>query len=145
MEDDLNMKKIALLFVITTMMFIFTSCIGSMQNQQNALQPLTLTIDSPVKAGKPYPAIMICSLNVPSVDNVKGHFYWNQEGPFEYSLATSDMLNDPNLGRCALITFNLYTGRPSTYTISGYITYRNPQTGTVHRTKIVSAGKIKVE
>ncbi len=112
--------------------------------QASLMKALSFQIKSPVRAGQPYPAVMLCSMPAAGVDNVMGYFFWNQEGPFEYSLDKFEEVNDRRHGRCAKLKFMLYTGRPSTYTISGYVTYRDTATGAIGTTNTVSAGAVTV-
>lgn len=106
-----------------------------------------LTINSPVKAGNPYPAIMLCTkLPAGGIDTVTGYFFWNDEGPFEYPVAKmGDSAKSQKHATPLRLEFMLFTGNPNTYTISGYITYREKSTGKLGQTGKVSAGAVKVE
>jgi len=106
-----------------------------------------LTINSPVKAGIPYPAVMHCAkLPAGGIDTVTGYFFWNNEGPFEYPVdKMGDYAKSRRLGTPLRLEFMLYTGNPNTYTISGYVTYREKATGKTGTTGKVSAGAVKVE
>ena len=135
------------LLVIAMIVFI-AGCAGTgpvpQGDNADAMQALSLTIKSPVKATVPYPAAFICTMPKTGVDNVKGYFFWNQEGPFEYPLQKYEDVQTKQ-GKQPRLTFFLYTGRPDTYTISGYLVYREITTGKMGKTEKISAGPVTVK
>jgi len=138
------MKKIAVFFVIAVVVWVAPSCATISGKNGPQVKAVSLMINSPVRARVPYPAVIVCTLPV-GIDRIKGYFFWNGEGPFEYTLSNAELATDPQLGPCGVLLFNLYTGRPATYTITGYITYRNVTTGARGQTNTVSAGSIRVQ
>lgn len=147
-------RKAVTLLVLMSLV-AFTACASSSKEgtspvqasnvgQANSMKSLSLRIASPVKAGTPYPALMTCTLPAAGVENVGGYFFWNEEGPFEYQVAQFDIIKDPAKGQRVVLKFMLYTGRPSTYTISGFVSYRDKATGLMGNTERVSAGAVTV-
>ena len=141
------MKKMSVMFILAAVVWLVPSCATApvTNGGKPGVKAVSLVIESPVRARTPYPAMMVCTLPVAGIDQIKGYFFWNGEGPFEYPLTSGSVATDPRLGRCAVLMFNLYTGRPATYTITGYITFRDATTGEQGRTDIVSAGAIRVQ
>ncbi len=93
-------------------------------------------IPSPVTARVPYPATMTAT-GLENATILRGYFFWNGEGPFEYPVSNVDT-------RSGRIQFMLYTGNPRTYVITGYVLYQNRQTGVTGFSNTASAGAIQV-
>ncbi len=93
-------------------------------------------IPSPVTARVPYPATMTAT-GLEKATILRGYFFWNGEGPFEYPVTSVDE-------RSGRIQFHLYTGNPRTYVITGYVLYQNRQTGVTGFSNTASAGAIQV-
>lgn len=140
--------------LIPAVIILTASCAGVQKGESSRagfqagsspqVKALSLKIPSPVKAGKPYPAYIVCTMPPAGIEGVIGYFFWNGEGPFEYHVSGSELATNLRFGRCMVFRFNLFTGRPSTYSITGYITYRDSATGAGGQTNIVSAGAVTV-
>ncbi len=139
------MKSKTVVSILCISLVFLITCAGASRQEEPLVKAISLTIKSPVKAGIPYQASILCNMPSTGIDNIKGHFFWNQEGPFEYSLASYDTVDCAEFGRCAKMNFMLYTGRPSTYTISGYLIYRNTANSMMGRTSALSAGAVTVK
>lgn len=149
------MKTTAGSYLILIVLIAFAACASTAKEDTNpgqrasavqasSMKALSLKIASPVQAGRPYPALMTCTLPAAGADIFGGYFFWNQEGPFEYPVEKFDIVNDRVKGRCVVLKFMLYTGRASTYNISGYVSYRDKATGQTGSTERVSAGAVTV-
>lgn len=147
-------KKAGASLVITALITI-TGCVSTDkdgviadQNSSNAratsMKALSLTIKSPVQSGIPYPALMTCTLPAGGADIIGGYFFWNEEGPFEYPVEKYSLVHDRSQGQYVVLKFMLFTGRASTYTISGCVRYRDKATGLNGTTERVSAGAVRV-
>ncbi len=93
-------------------------------------------IPSPVTARVPYPATMTAT-GLENATVLRGYFFWNGEGPFEYPVTNVDE-------RSGRVQFFLYTGNPRTYVITGYVLYRNRRTGATGFSNTASAGAVQV-
>lgn len=98
---------------------------------------VTLHIPSPVRGSLGYEATFTCSFDLNTAKNMRGMFYWNDEGPIDRG---APVKIDASSGK---VSFKLITRNPKYYEIKGYIEYLDPS-GKKCKTNVASAGKIDV-
>lgn len=119
---------------------------GQAKEAAPAVTAVSLSILSPVTAKKPYPAILSYqfaeTVDRASIEFLKGYFFWNDEGPFEYTIDADQAVDGSAVD--GQLQFRLFPGRASEYVISGFFTYKDTATRLICQTARVSAGVVRV-
>lgn len=124
---------ISVAIVISTLLF---ACVTTKETglQTTGVVVQRLEIPALVSTTASYKAIMHC-IELEKVNALTGYFFWNNEGPFVYRPAKVDL-------QAGQIVFNLRTRNPGTYSIRGYVSYKDKATGKTGKSNIASAGAV---
>ena len=124
---------ISVVIVISTLLFAcVTTTETGLQTTDFVVQ--RLEIPALVSTIASYKAIMHCS-GLEKVEVLSGYFFWSMEGPFEYRPAKVDL-------QTGQIVFYLRTRNPGTYSIQGFVSYKDKATGKTGKSKTISAGDV---
>jgi len=93
--------------------------------------PASVSVDAP------YTVTLTCR-ELQKVEVLRGNFFRNGEGPFEYPVASIDA----DRGE---VKFDLNTRNPGRYALTGRIVFRERLNGRIRRSNLASAGSISAQ
>ncbi len=131
MRDSLRRLVIAALPI-----FLFGCAAAPIQPgaPDSAFEVVSFTAPASVYAGAPYRVTFACR-ELDKVKVLQGNFFWEGEGPFDYPVTSTNAERSE-------VSFDLVTGKPGRYELTGLIVYKERLNGKTKRTKLASAGVI---
>ncbi len=104
-------RTIGVTGVLSILLLQFTSSV--VYAAECSLELKKLSLPKAVTAGEPY-TVSVSTKVSGNPKILKGHFWWNKEGPFKFDVVSTQ----------SQISTKLRTGNPNTYTLSVAIQYR---------------------
>ena len=133
MKMSLKSRGMILVFIAFS---ILPTCATTMKKEDHSTGFLVKKLEIPpsVSTTASYTATMH-RIGLENVEVMMGYFYWDKEGPSEYTPTGVDLETEH-------ITFNLRTRNPGTYVVRGYVSYKDKATGEIGMSNTVSAGAL---